>query len=55
MMGTFNGKQLKPGLTVDTHVSQFSGETIYTVCDAVGVIYTTIFPNRLERFFSEAA
>jgi len=54
-MATFNGKQLKNGLTVDTHVSQQSGETIYTVCDAVGVIYTTIFPLRLERFFSESA
>ena len=54
-MATFNGKQLKDGLTIDTHVSQQSGETVYTVCDAIGVIFTTIFPSRLERFFSEAA
>lgn len=54
IMASFNGKQLKDGLTVDTHVSQQSGETIYTVCDAIGVIFT-IFESRLVRFYSEAA
>ncbi len=54
-MATFNGKQLKNGLTIDTHVSFQSGETVYTVCDAIGVIYSTIFPSRLERFYAEAA
>lgn len=49
---TFNGHQLKADLSVDTHVSQTSGETIYTVCDSIGVVYTTIFPSRLERFFA---
>jgi hypothetical protein len=48
-------KQLKPGLTLDTHVSAQSGETIYTICDAVGVVFTTIFEARLERFYLEAA
>lgn len=55
IMATFNGKQLKQGLTIDTHVSQQSGETIYTVCDAIGVVFTTILESRLVRFYSEAA
>lgn len=50
-MATFNGKQLKEGLTIDAYVSTQSGETVYTVCDAVGVVYSTIFEGRLERFF----
>lgn len=54
-MATFNGNKLKDGLTIDTHVDFRSGETIYTVCDAIGVVFTTIFPARLERFYSEAA
>jgi len=54
-MVMFNGKQLKNGLTIDTHVSSQSGETVYTVCDSIGVIYTTIFPSRIERFYAEAA
>jgi len=54
-MATFNGKQLKDGLTIDTHVSHQSGETIFTVCDAIGVVFTTIFESRLERFYSVAA
>jgi hypothetical protein len=46
--------QLKPGLSLHTHISQFSGETIYTICDHVGVVFTTIFPARLERFYVAA-
>jgi len=53
-MAQFNGKQLKTGLTIDTHISYQSGETIYTVCDAVGVVFTTIFESRLAPFFVEA-
>jgi len=55
IMATFNGKQLKAGLTVDTWVDFRSGETHYTVCDAIGVVFSTIFPSRLERFYAEAA
>ena len=47
-------KTIKPGLTIDQHISH-TGETVYTVCDAIGVIFTTIFPNRLELFFAESA
>lgn len=47
-------KQLKDGLSLHTHISQFTGETIYTICDHVGVVFTTIFPNRLERFYKAA-
>lgn len=44
-------RKLLEGLTLDTYVSPFSGETVYTVCDAVGVVFSTIFPARLERFY----
>lgn len=46
--------QLKPGLTIDTHTPAYGfamGETIYTVCDAIGVLYTTTNPANLERFY----
>ena len=46
--------QLKPGITIDTHVPAYGfaiGETIYTVYDAVGVIFTTVDPSKLERFY----
>jgi hypothetical protein len=46
-------KQLKPGLSLHIHISQFTGETIYTICDHVGVVYTTIFQSRLEQFYLE--
>lgn len=53
-----DGKTLKPGITIDAHVPAcgFSmGETIYTVCDAVGVILTTTNPAKLEQFYMGAA
>lgn len=46
--------KLKPGLTIDTHTPAYGfaiGETIYTVCDAVGVVFTTTNPAQLERFY----
>lgn len=49
-------KTLKPGITIDTHVPAYGfaiGETIYTVCDAIGVIFTTTNPALLERFYVE--
>lgn len=45
------GLILKAGLSLHSYVSQFSGETIYQVCDAIGEIAGSIFPSRLERFF----
>lgn len=51
-------KQLKQGLTIDARVPAYGfamGETIYTVCDAIGVIFTTIYPSQLEQFYVEAA
>ena len=50
-------KTLKPGITIDTHVPAYGfsmGETIYTVCDSIGVIFTTTKPAKLERFYVEA-
>lgn len=47
-------KILKPGLTIDIHVPAYGfamGETIYTVCDEVGVVFTTVNPTLLDRFY----
>lgn len=45
------GFVLRAGLSLHSYVSQFSGETIYQVCDAIGEIAGSIFTARLERFF----
>lgn len=50
-MQAARGLVLRAGLSLHSYVSQFSGETIYQVCDAIGEIAGSIFPNRLERFF----
>lgn len=50
-MQAARGMFLRAGLSLHSYVSQFSGETIYQVCDAIGEIAGSIFPNRLERFF----
>lgn len=47
-------KQLKAGLTLDAHIDWRSGETVYTICDSIGVVYSTIFIARLERFYEAA-
>lgn len=45
------GFVLRAGLSLHSYVSQFSGETIYQVCDSIGEITGSIFAARLERFF----
>jgi hypothetical protein len=45
------GLTLRAGLSLHSFVSQFSGETIYQVCDAIGEITSSIFTARLQRFF----
>lgn len=48
--------KIKTGITIDNHTPAYGfsiGETIYTVCDAIGVIFTTIDPNKLEQFYVE--
>jgi hypothetical protein len=52
-MAAFKGRELKPGLTIDTHIVHSSGETMYTVCDQVGRVYDTIFESKLEPYFAE--
>jgi hypothetical protein len=50
----FENKQLKHGLTIDEYTPSYGlsiGETQYVVCDSVGVIFQTIFPQKLEQFF----
>lgn len=53
-MYTFAGRELKAGISIDTHESQFTGETHYTVCDSIGLIFSTIFPTQLECFFKQS-
>ena len=48
------GQTIKAGMSLHSYVSQSSGETIYQVCDAVGLVFDTIIPNRLVRFFVAA-
>jgi len=49
-------KQLKDGLTLDTYIGFNSGETHYVVCDKVGVLFDTIFENKIPaKFFKEAS
>lgn len=50
-MFTFKGKALKADLSIDTIVG-WNGETYYVVCDSVGVLFTTIFEDKLQRFFA---
>lgn len=50
--------KIKPNFTIDTHVPAYGfamGETIYTVCDAVGVVLTTTNPALLAQFYVGAA
>ena len=50
----FPGKVLKAGLSLDSFTPSYGfgmGETYYTVCDSVGVIFTTTQPHKLEKFF----
>ena len=51
-------KQLKPGLTLDVQTRAYGGgvgETFYIICDEVGLVFQTIFPEQLARFYVEGA
>ena len=52
--GAKMNKKLKSGLSLHTHIDWRSGETVYTICDSIGAVYSTIFPVRLERFYEAA-
>lgn len=48
------GKKLKPGLTLDIQTPSYGGgmgETFYIICDEIGLVFQTIFPDQLERFY----
>lgn len=47
-------KKLKSDLSLHTHIDWRSGETVYTIYDSVGAVYSTIFPARLARFYEAA-
>ena len=51
-------RQLKQGLTLDIQTRAYGGgigETFYTICDSVGLVFQTIFPNQLDRFYEDNA
>ena len=48
------GRVLKRDLTLHSFECERSGETVYCVCDSVGLVHSTIFPNKLDRFFTIA-
>lgn len=51
-------KQLKPGLTLDIQTRSYGGgigETFYIICDSVGLVFQTIFPEQLDRFYEDSA
>lgn len=51
-------KQLKPGLTLDVQTHAYGGgvgETFYIICDDVGLVFQTIFPEQLAKFYVEGA
>ena len=51
-------KQLKSGLTLDIQTHSYEGgigETFYIICDNVGLVFQTIFPDQLDRFYEDNA
>lgn len=51
-------KQLKQGLTLDIQTRSYGGgigETFYIICDKVGLVFETIFPDQLDRFYEGSA
>lgn len=51
-------KQLKPGLTLDVQTRSYGGgigETFYIICDEVGLVFQTIYPSLIERFYEDDA
>lgn len=47
-------RQLKAGLTLDIQTRSYGGgigETFYIVCDSVGLVFQTIFPHQLAKFY----
>jgi len=49
----FFGKKLKSGLSLDSYIDFRTGETVYTICDNIGLVFSTIFPSKLEKFYAK--
>lgn len=49
----FFGKKLKAGLSLDSYIDFRTGETVYTICDNIGLVFSTIFPSQLEQFYTK--
>lgn len=52
---TVNDRPMKPGFSLDSYDAPNSGETVYRVCDVLGVVYFTLFENdsKLEQFYAD--
>ena len=49
-------RQLKQGLTLNIQTRAYGGgigETFYIICDSVGLVFQTIFPDQLNRFYED--
>ena len=51
---TVNDRPMKGDYSLDSYVSDTSGETVYRVCDQIGVVYTSIFLSKIEPFFADS-
>lgn len=52
---TFSGKKLKDGLSLDSYIATYGfgiGETFYTISDSIGEVFSTIFVDKIEQFFT---
>lgn len=49
-----NDRPLIGDFSLDSYVSERSGETVYTICDSIGCVYNTILPQNLERFYADS-
>lgn len=52
-----NGRKMRQGFSLHTHDSHSLGETVLTVCDAIGVVFSTIYEQdpMLEKFYEPLA
>lgn len=45
------GRELLPGLELDVYQSYNTGEYHYRICDKVGLVCDSIYPNNLDKYF----
>lgn len=51
---TVNDRPMVGDYHLDSYVSDSSGETVYTISDSIGLVYTSIFLSKIEPFFADS-